>query len=196
MKPIASIVAQAAYGAKLHQNAAHVLGECRAYAPRSLAALGIIGEQATILTSAAEERILDTVHLCESPIEQMMLCALGFMVAEGAACFPPAIHQAESFEPWPAKPVVIIPQFKIARYRLDFLVCIQGADGIRHRLAVECDGREFHDGVRERQRDSERDRYLAAFDIKTVRYTGAWIHRNGHKIADEIAAIIQERAAA
>lgn len=144
----------------------------------------------------ARARILATLNLCESPIEKVALAALGFMVVPGTDCFPPAIHDTMSGDAWPVKPVVICPQFVIGRYRLDFLVQVIAEDGRKHLFAVETDGAEYHSSIEARAKDAARDDYLKAFGIRTVRYSGSAVNRLSHKLAHEIAAMVQELRAA
>jgi very-short-patch-repair endonuclease len=94
-----------------------------------------------------------------------------------------------SGECWPNKPVVIAPQFVIARYRLDFLVALRAKD-YRRLVAIECDGRDYHSLVEDVERDKHRDEYLKSFGIRTLRYTGSWIYKMGHKSADEVPGIL------
>lgn len=168
-------------------DAMHALGLVRHRTARDLAALGISPESVEILLAKTKADLAEKASLCESPIEQVMLVALAHMVVPETDCFPPAIHHARSDEEWPVRPVVICPQFAIARYRLDFMVRIPG-----RWIAVECDGAEHHDSIEGRVRDSKRDGYLEAMGIATIRYTGRWIYRNFEKVADEIAAIVRE----
>lgn len=140
----------------------------------------------------AHARILATLNLCESPIEKAALAALGFMVVPGAECFPPAIHDTMSGDPWPAKPVVICPQFVIGRYRLDFLVWVRASNGKQHMFAIETDGADFHSSIKARAKDAARDEYLRALGIRTVRYSGSAVNKLSHKLAQEIAVMIGE----
>ena len=158
------------------------------FASAELARLGA----STEAIAQARARILATMSICESPIEKVALAALGFMVVPGAECFPPAIHDTMSGDSWPNKSVVICPQFVIGRYRLDFLVQVIADDGRKHMFAVETDGAEFHSSIEARQRDADRDDYLKAFGIRTVRYSGSAVNRLSHKLAHEIAVIVQE----
>lgn len=158
------------------------------YASRELMALGAPLQ----LLDQARTRVLATLNCCESPIEKAALVALGYMIVPGVECFPPAIHDTMSGDAWPNKAVVICPQFVIGRYRLDFLVQVMAADGQLHRFAVETDGAEFHSSIQARARDAARDEYLKALGIRTVRYSGSQVNRLSHKLAHEIAVIIQE----
>lgn len=166
--------------------AVHALGLVRHRTAADLALLGISPESTESMLAKVRADLDAHVDLCESPIEQVMLVALAHMVVPKIDCFPPAIHRSRGQEPWPVRPVVICPQFAIARYRLDFMVRLPG-----RWIAVECDGAEHHDSIQGRSRDATRDGYLEAMDIATLRYTGRWIHRNFEKVADEIAAIAE-----
>ena len=192
MKQVGTMFSEIAFGSALHKDAAAVLNECRWRCQDELAALGLTSDRASELVALAERRLLETVHLCESPIEQMMLAAMSLMVIDGSECFPPAIHDVMSGEPWPGRLVTIVPQFVVARFRLDFLVVVACGDG-RFSFAVECDGLKHHSNVSDRARDAERDYYLRWLGIKTIRLKGDWIYKNQWRIADEIEAIIKEK---
>ncbi len=196
MRQVGNVVSHLVYGEKLHKDAANVLTEVKWQCERDLARIGVTRERSIELIARAEKRLLETHHLCESPIEQMMLAAMAFMVVDGADCFPPAIHDVMSGEDWPVCPVVIVPQFTIARYRLDFLVAVE-TRGNPYFIAVECDGAKHHTNVADRERNMARDKYLRGLNIKTYRVPGGWIYKQNWKVADEIAAFcIQKRNAA
>lgn len=193
MQQIGAKVSQLVYGSDVHKDAVAVLNECRWRCIEDLQRAGITHSRAVDLMAKAERRFVALAHLCESPIEQMMLAAMSFMVIPGHECFPPAIHDVMSGEEWPTSGIVIVPQFVIARYRLDFLVAIYGDDELPVLIAVECDGADHHSDVADRQRDADRDAYLRRIGIKTLRIKGKWIYKNQWRVADELAAIIQEK---
>jgi hypothetical protein len=177
-----------AYDGKVSREVASILPDCE---ERALRSLSRVYGSADDMVAAMKEQVIASLPLCESPIEEMMLVALGFMVIQGHEGFP-VIHDLSSGEPWPNKNIVIVPQFAFARYRLDFLVTVG-----KRWLAVECDGADYHALPAQRIRDRNRDDYLRDLGIPTIRYSGAWLKRNGAKIADEVAAVIREwRAAA
>lgn len=186
MKPIGAIFPDITFAADIKSAAAALLMDCAERARGDFARLGYVGEPAEKLIDAARVSILQSLPLTESPIEQIMLVALALMVVPGFDCLP-AIHDVSSGEAWPVRPIVVVPQFVIARYRLDFLVV-----GNANMIAVECDGREFHDSRQQRQNDADRDDYLTNFGIRTVRYSGSWLTRNGLKAADEISHKLRE----
>lgn len=196
LKQIGSTVSQIVYGSHVHKDAANVLNECRWQCGLDLEALGVSADRAQALMKQAETRFIATCHLCESPIEQMMLAALSMMVVDGTDCFPPAIHDVMSGEPWPVAPVVIVPQFVIARYRLDFLVSVETKTG-HYRIAVECDGKEHHSNPADVTRDATRDAYIEKLGILTYRASGSWIYKRNWSMADEILHLLhQNRRAA
>lgn len=186
MKPIGAIVTDLSTPVPLSAEVKVVLSRAELQARRDLALLGIINADA--LVQGALNQFTEKRRLCESPIEEMMLAALALMVVPDTGCFPPAVHDVNSGEPWPIKPVVIVPQFVIARYRLDFMVSITMPGISPVRLAVECDGRKYHTERRNVFADQARDKYLSAFGIATLRYTGQRIFRHGHLLAQEIVA--------
>jgi hypothetical protein len=187
MKTAGSAVASFVFP-QIHKDAANTLAEVKWQCNADLARIGIAQDRAAELIARAEAQYLRHVSLCESPIEQMMLAAMAFMVIDAAQCFPPAIHDVMSGDPWPASPVVIVPQFVIARFRLDFLVSIE-TDGRPFQIAVECDGKEHHTSRKDIAKDEARDAYLKRLGIQTWRLTGGWIYKAGWKVADELAAV-------
>jgi len=69
----------------------------------------------------------------------------------------------------------------VLTYRVDFLLEL----GVR-KLAVECDGHEFHDRTKQQAaHDRARDRELLAMGIPTVRFTGSEIHHSSERCAHE-----------
>lgn len=146
----------------------------------------------TELTPAEFEEVAATLKnaydkaqtLCESPIEREMLAAL--MAGCWSACANPFIpvHDARDKSlPFPRSPIVIVPQFAIARYRLDFAIVCRG-ETRHHILAVECDGAEFHDACK----DSERDDYLRALGLRIYRFSGKHISSSATELADIVIA--------
>lgn len=192
MKQVGTMVSQIALGPHVHKDAVAVLNECRWRCLEELKELGLTAARAAELVDRAEKRFIDTAHLCESPIEQMVLAAMSLMVIDGSECFPPAIHDVMGGDLWPESLVVIVPQFVVARFRLDFLVVVMCSDG-RFSFAVECDGLKHHSNITDRRRDAERDYYLRCLGIKTIRLKGDWIYKNQWRVADEIEAIIKEK---
>lgn len=193
MRTVGSLVSKLAYAEDIDPLAAQTVAECSERARGGLALLGFEGEAATSLIEKARAQYLAHLNLCDSPIEQVMLAGMAFMVVPMSDCFPPAIHDVMSGDPWPVQPVVIAPQFNIARYRLDFLVQIKTNRRLTQ-IVVECDGKQFHSERDAMLADEARDAYLRALGIRTIRYRGSWIYRNSTTVADEIASIVADES--
>lgn len=74
----------------------------------------------------------------------------------------------------------VIPQFRVAEYRIDLVV-----EGAGARLAVECDGDEFH-GIEEFQRDMDRQRTLERCGWKFWRVRGGEYYRDPEQALDDL----------
>lgn len=68
----------------------------------------------------------------------------------------------------------ISPQVKVGPYTVDFAIrCFACAD---YRLAVECDGHNFHEKTKEQAaHDKKRDRELQKYGYNIIRFTGSEI---------------------
>jgi very-short-patch-repair endonuclease len=124
---------------------------------------------------------------CASPIERVMLYALGLVAWEWTdgvllrvEPFGASGHFASS-----GAYLEIAPQAQIGRYRVDFLLTMVSphredpSRRVRARLVVECDGHDWHERTRHQaERDRVRDRALQAEDIAVFRYTGSEIWRD------------------
>jgi very-short-patch-repair endonuclease len=130
------------------------------------------------------ERFCQTRHLCESPIEEMMLAHLANASIDGGTVRT-FIHDIQSGEEFPNEPFVVVPQFPIAKFRLDFFLVL-----VRKRRAwlfdIECDGINFHGGIDKRKEDYDRDTYLARMGVRTFRYFGQKIHSRQAKPEEDI----------
>lgn len=74
-------------------------------------------------------------------------------------------------------------QYGIDRYRVDFAFP-------EYRLAVEADGRAWHDAAR----DARRDRHLERLGWRTLRFTGSEIVRDPDATAEQILSAVDERS--
>ena len=142
------------------------------------------------LAARALYTISNSQKKCQSPIESAMLAALTIigintdtqlsLVLEG---YPSRLTHAL------ANDLMIEPQAKIGKYRVDFLVTYveRWEDGIelaRTQMAIECDGHYFHDRTKEQARkDKERDRMLQSLGLRVYRYTGSEIWADVFKCA-------------
>jgi len=87
------------------------------------------------------------------------------------------------FEALQKKRIPAEPQFRVGRYTLDFALPSLG-------IAIEADGRGWHDSVRDRQRDEE----LRVHGWHTVRFSGSEIYWDAAGCADVVAAAVTKRS--
>jgi very-short-patch-repair endonuclease len=96
-----------------------------------------------------------------------------------------------------AGPLVLTlrPQYELGHYRIDFLVTFEDIEtGGVARLAVECDGHDYHERTKEQgARDRARDRYLQSQDIPIFRFTGTEIWHDAVACAREAVADLERR---
>lgn len=147
-------------------------------------------------------------NACESPIERQMI--IGWMFSSRFKVmfndFSIAVYTAdEEYQDLASPDFVIEPQVEFdfeqdgnpfstsidagIFARVDFLVRPYST---KHtwKLAVECDGHDFHERTKEQAaRDKSRDRRLARCGVVTVlRFTGSEIHENPRACAEEVIA--------
>jgi len=119
---------------------------------------------------------------CQSPIEQLLAIEL-------------------VIEMWQSEGMIqkVIPQLEIetedGKFRVDFAIDAGGVSWApkRVRIAVECDGHEFHEKTKEQaQRDKARDRAIQRAGWVVLRYTGSEIFRSPWSVMDDIRRTIHE----
>lgn len=122
-----------------------------------------------------DECVLMLEHTCQSPIEvdlgvAMLATDLSALMWSTVIRWNDQHSLHDGF--------YIVPQFPVGKFRLDFgLILIVGQH--RTRLAVECDGHEFHERDRKRAaKDKSRDRELLEADWPVMRFTGSEIHKD------------------
>jgi hypothetical protein len=144
-------------------------------------------DQVQKAAEAAEKNIGKGLPLCESQIERMMLPWLVYLDYKDGVTYPAHVHipSKETVLPWPG--IVIVPQFAIAKYRLDFAVICRHKGSTRI-VAVECDGAKFHDVTKDRIRDN----YLASWNIPTFRSRGSDINKGPQWAAGMVALALSE----
>ena len=136
-----------------------------------------------VFTSMREDGI-------ESPIEQLLYAAIRTIQA---------LNYIEDADPvqidgkWVPIGFGIYPQYKIGKYRGDFMICVarqrhnEEQKVLMRELIVECDSQEFHERTeRERRYEKDRDRFLMSKGWKVFHYTGKQILEDSMKIAKEI----------
>lgn len=130
-------------------------------------------------------------QFCQSPIEQMLgahLFATDPAILSFAAVIGDWNHSVsggQGFYVW--------PQMGVRNYRADFGVLFNVQTGV-YRLAVECDGHEFHEKTKEQaQRDKARDREFLEEGWPVMRFTGSEIHRDPMKCADQVGDFLMQQ---
>ena len=136
--------------------------------------------------------------LCESPIEVALGAALvaaweldsnGDGQPRGGRLFLSSDNKNEYKSYMRAGDNILIPQYRVSGYRLDFLLMHHLTGGRYWKAAIECDGHVFHEKTKEQAaRDKARDRAIATENIAVFRFTGSEIHRDAFACAAEIIA--------
>lgn len=171
---------------------------------------------ATISTSLRSEysarisQLGNALNLCESPIEARMLlglvcsCGLHDLTVKVANVEQGEVYvsQGSSYE---ERALWIFPQLKVGDHRVDFAVSSvfdntqikiarmvgkpdpPGPLQIEQRLAIECDGHDFHERTSEQAtRDKSRDRDLLNLGYPVMRFTGSEIVAGPLKCAAQV----------
>jgi very-short-patch-repair endonuclease len=82
--------------------------------------------------------------------------------------------------------IVVSPQIKVDRYRVDFMAALDNCSETRL-LVIECDGHEWHERTKEQAaHDKARDRYLTNNGMSVMRFTGSEIVANPLSCVGEI----------
>lgn len=84
--------------------------------------------------------------------------------------------------------IAFVMQYPVGRYRLDMALFFRNEGGRLFKIAVECDGKQFHEGEANAKRDQERDAFLRGEGFKVWRYPGWLLHYGAGCAADEIQA--------
>jgi hypothetical protein len=128
-------------------------------------------------------------HLCESPIEAMLGAALLFNDRFSHVSYNPLILAGQQELPhWPPSVRLLIPQFEINGYRIDWLY----RDGDLLTF-IECDGHDFHERTKvQAARDKKRDRELQVHG-PILRFTGSEIWADPFHCASQIDDFVNER---
>jgi very-short-patch-repair endonuclease len=80
----------------------------------------------------------------------------------------------------------LFPEFPIGKYRADFAFI-----GYAGRLALECDGHDFHERTKEQAaHDRKRDRWMLSQGWTVLRFTGSEIHKSPRGCAVETFAAL------
>lgn len=127
------------------------------------------------------------ISLCESPIEKRFLPWLIFNTHDGLTDTITDVFDPKDEAFPPTSRMFLVPQMPFLRYRADFALIYRS--GLRSViLAVECDGKDFHNA----KTDLLRDGFFACFGIRTIRLTGSEIWNEPWKAAHRITVALHE----
>lgn len=120
----------------------------------------------------------------ESSIEWKMYDALRLV-----ASWEPYYFDVCGYQRGLGDPISIEPQVTVGPYRVDFMVSCQfGSETLR--IAVECDGHEFHEKTKaQASRDKRRDRAIQRNGCRVFRFTGSDIFNDAHGCAREVISL-------
>lgn len=132
------------------------------------------GQGATGLCAVLERQQAESEEAV-SPIEEKLLAAIQHAFTRRIKDFD---------REW-----TCVQQASVLSYRIDMLFTDRhdagGLSGIR--LAVECDGHDWHDRTKQQAAyDRARDRELLRAGIPTIRFTGSEIHHAAERCANEV----------
>lgn len=106
--------------------------------------------------------IIRNLIVLESPIEELFY-----------------YQYLESYNWYDEKENILIAQYGIGGYRVDFVV--KGK-----KIIIELDGHEFHKTKEQREYDCKRERFLQKEGWQIIRYTGTEIYKNSKKCVDDV----------
>lgn len=80
----------------------------------------------------------------------------------------------------------VIPQFKVAEFKIDLVI-----EGLKNRLAIECDGDEWH-GIEEYEKDQWRQRILERAGWRFWRIRGSMFYRDREQALESLWQVLEE----
>jgi very-short-patch-repair endonuclease len=123
--------------------------------------------------------------LCDSPIERLLLAPLMFIQ-------PKCLHPHSDWPLDPSKEHKLHAQHMVAGYRIDFAYIVTPYRETPIRIAIECDGHDFHSSRDQRGRDADQGRALLAAGWHLVRFTGSQIHADPEECVQQIADVVDQ----
>lgn len=140
------------------------------------------------VTPAVLDRIAASYCLapfCESPIEIELGSQLFSVLSGYRDLFVTTICPNDEAPSRAPDEVLIVPQFRFARYRTDLAVRFPWLP--RRWVFVECDGKEFHSTAEQIVRDRGRQQEMMDAGFRVFRFTGAEIRRYAASCARVVA---------
>ena len=178
-------------GLKLPPAAYSKMEEHREWCVRDWVAYGATQDVAERHADEAISRYKAHAYLCESPIEHLAMIAMATTVLPTTQV--PYFYDMRKQPVWPSAAVVIAPQFPIGRYRLDFVVSVRQHGSVTA-YALECDGKEHHTELGDKDADAIRDGFMAHLGMETRRLSGSAIHKEPDRIQEWLCTLVGGRA--
>lgn len=127
----------------------------------------------------------------ESPIERRFVHAL--LLESDASIVEMVRPDDEEAAPMPLRlgeipdtKLVIHPQRRLGRYRVDFYLAFIECGLPFSEVLVECDGHDWHDRTKKQAaHDRKRQNWLIAQGFQILRFTGSQIHHNAVQCASD-----------
>lgn len=158
---------------------------------RRSAILGLSNAMVDAACERARAAIFKAQEWCDSPIEKRLLPWLVINdYGDKVLTIPAEVHNPLKQDEKPNGDCVVIPQFRFAKYRMDFAVVT--FVGAMRCVCVECDGAEEHTA----EHDNPRDAYLRSWGIPTVRATGKEIYANPAVVAARVSDAVRQQVEA
>lgn len=132
---------------------------------RRLAQKTLLLKQATRLGRPSPDRYATLAARCESPLERIFW-KVGY----------PELSRLSQFT----------PQVEVPPYRLDFALV-----GRYFRIAIECDGKEFHSTEEQIIEDDRRDLELGIMGWRVVRFRGSVIYGDSQACVAGVVRLIR-----
>ncbi|MCX7359607.1 MAG: DUF559 domain-containing protein [Alphaproteobacteria bacterium] len=120
-------------------------------------------------------------EICESPIERLLLAPLMFI---SPLCLAPR-YEGPLDLPSEAR---LHAQHRIAGYRADFAYIVKPfRDERTIRIAIECDGHDYHSTRDQREDDAARGNAIQGAGYTLMRFTGSQINQRPEGCAQDVA---------
>jgi hypothetical protein len=146
--------------------------------------LGVPDDVAAQKAELAKTALRRAWRVLESPLEKTILPWLAFQdYTELMSHDPAAIFVGGKASS--SVPVLIVPQYSVLNYRLDFAIVARKGEGSLT-VAFECDGADYHNEWADKCRDAE----LREHGIVTLRASGKEIYGEAETAARPVAETI------
>jgi very-short-patch-repair endonuclease len=151
-------------------------------------------EIADLAKSDFNEKIERVGSRCESPIELMFLGAFIVELAEDSPDLRVDFLNIDHCIHYHEKSCCFIAQADLGQYRTDFFIEMAFNRNVWLRVAIECDGHEFHERTKEQaRRDRRRDRWMQLNGIAIFRFTGSELWKDAKDCAQQILQFLNRR---